>query len=99
MAREDKLVERITYLTKIALGEEPNKDFSEAMLQAAIKAAKVGYSYAVDEACEWLEENMNDVGIRFMRGDEIKDIVDLFRKAMKSGCSEIPNSSKKGGEK
>lgn len=83
MAREDKLVERITYLTKIALGEEPNKDFSEAMLQAAIKAAKVGYSFAVDEASEWLEENMNDVGIRFMRGDEIKDIVDLFRKAMK----------------
>ena len=29
MAREDKLVERITYLTKIALGEEPNKDFNE----------------------------------------------------------------------
>lgn len=83
MTREDKLVERITYLTKIALGEEPNKDFSEAMLQAAIKAAKVGYSFAVDEAAEWLEENMNDVGIRFIRGDEIKDIVDLFRKAMK----------------
>lgn len=83
MAREDKLVERITYLTKIALGEGLNKDFTEFMLQAAIKAAKVGYSYAVDEASEWLEENMNDVGIRFMRGDEIKDIVDLFRKAMK----------------
>lgn len=57
MAREDKLVERITYLTKIALGEEPNKDFSEAILQAAIKAAKVGYSFAVDEAAEWLEQN------------------------------------------
>lgn len=83
MAREDKLVERITYLTKIALGEGLNKDFSEAILQAAIKAAKVGYSFAIDEASEWLEENMNDVGIRFMRGDEIKDIVDLFRKAMK----------------
>jgi hypothetical protein len=88
MAREDKLVERITYLTKIALGEEPNKDFSEAILQAAIKAAKVGYSFAVDEAAEWLDENMNDVGIRFMRGDEIKDIVDLFRKAMKGGENE-----------
>lgn len=83
MAREDRLVERITYLTKIALGEGLDKDFTEFMLQAAIKAAKVGYSFAVDEACEWLEENMNDVGIRFMRGDEIKDIVDLFRKAMK----------------
>lgn len=83
MAREDKLVERITYLTKIALGEGLNKDFTEFMLQAAIKAAKVGYSFAVDEAAEWLHENMNDVGIRFMRGDEIKDIVDLFRKAMK----------------
>ena len=83
MAREDKLVERITYLTKIALGEGLNKDFNEAILQAAIKAAKVGYSFAVDEAAEWLDENMNDVGIRFIRGDEIKDIVDLFRKAMK----------------
>lgn len=37
----------------------------------------------LEKACEWLDENMNDVGIRFMRGDEIKDIVDLFRKAMK----------------
>lgn len=36
----------------------------------------------IDKACDWLDENMNDVGIRFMRGDEIKDIVDLFRKAM-----------------
>ena len=41
-----------------------------------------GYNEAIDKACEWLNENMNDVGIRFMRGDEIKDIVDLFRKAM-----------------
>lgn len=57
MTREDKLVERITYLTKIALGEELNKDFSEAILQAAIKAAKVGYSFAVDEAAEWLDQN------------------------------------------
>ena len=62
MAREDKLVERITYLTKIALGEEPNKDFSEAILQAAIKAAKVGYSFAVDEAAEWLDENAYKYG-------------------------------------
>ena len=44
-----------------------------------------GYKEAIDKACEWLNENMNDVGIRFMRGDEIKDIVDLFRKAMKGG--------------
>lgn len=87
MAREGKLVERITYLTKIALGED-TIEIDGAILQAAIKAAKVGYSYAVDEAAEWLNENMNDVGIRFMRGDEIKDIVDLFRKAMKGGENE-----------
>lgn len=42
-----------------------------------------GYQQCNNKACEWLDENMNDVGIRFMRGDEIKDIVDLFRKAMK----------------
>ena len=48
-------------------------------------AAKFGYNLAIEKACEWLNENMNDVGIRFMRGDEIKDIVDLFRKAMKGG--------------
>ena len=46
---------------------------------------EVGRNNAIEEACEWLDENMNDVGIRFMRGDEIKDIVDLFRKAMKGG--------------
>lgn len=56
MAREDKLVERITYLTKIALGED-TIEIDGAILQAAIKAAKVGYSFAVDEACEWLEQN------------------------------------------
>ena len=44
-----------------------------------------GYKEAIEKACEWLNENMNDVGIRYMRGDEIKDIVDLFRKAMKGG--------------
>ena len=43
---------------------------------------ELGRNNAIDKACEWLYENMNDVGIRFMRGDEIKDIVDLFRKAM-----------------
>lgn len=88
MTREDKLVERITYLTKIALGEEPNKDFSEAILQATIKAAKVGYSYAVDEACEWLEKKaclyvwnnceQGEHGIH-------KTMLEDFRKAMKGG--------------
>ena len=43
---------------------------------------ELGRNNAIDKAYEWLYENMNDVGIRFMRGDEIKDIVDLFRKAM-----------------
>lgn len=76
MAREDKLVERITYLTKIALGEGLDKDFTEFMLQAAIKAAKVGYSYAVDEAAEWLLEWETH------QGEDI-EIVEQFRKAMK----------------
>lgn len=49
----------------------------------ALKNYERGYEDAIDKACEWLDENMNDVGIRFMRGDEIKDIVDLFYKAMK----------------
>jgi len=48
----------------------------------ALKNYELGYEDAINKACEWLDENMNDVGIRFMRGDEIKDIVDLFRKAM-----------------
>lgn len=80
MIREDKLAERITYLTKIALGEEPNKDFSEAILQAAIKAAKVGYSFAVDEACEWLEEKSC---CGWIEDVEVKYFIEDFRKAMK----------------
>lgn len=79
MAREDKLVERITYLTKIALGEVSNKDFNEAILQAAIKAAKVGYSFAVDEACEWLENDFEE--LTRLHLDDI--VIDKFRKAMK----------------
>lgn len=86
MAREDRLVERITYLTKIALGEGLDKDFTEFMLQAAIKAAKVGYSFAVDEACEWLGGNF-----RVSSFDDTKivthfssmfDVLASFRKAM-----------------
>lgn len=60
MTREELLVERITYITKIALGEElnnmlgieVNKDFNEAILQASIKAAKVGMKFA-DEHPRW----------------------------------------------
>ena len=85
MTREDKLVERITYLTKIALGEGLNKDFTEFMLQAAIKAAKVGYSYAVDEAAEWLTENLHfdHVGDLWADATSNEDFVEQFRKAMK----------------
>lgn len=83
MAREDKLVERITYLTKIALGED-TIEIDGAILQAAIKAAKVGYSYAVDEACEWLEENA------YHYCDDIDTLhesalIGDFRHAMKGG--------------
>lgn len=55
------------------------------ILQTFEEGYERGYEDAINKACEWLNENMNDVGIRFMRGDEIKDIVDLFRKAMKGG--------------
>ena len=61
MTREELLVERITKITKIALGEELNnmlgievdKDFNEAILQASIKAAKVGMKFA-DEHPHWI---------------------------------------------
>lgn len=84
MTQEDKLVERITYLTKLALGEElePYKGFNEAILQAAVKAAKVGYSFAVDEAAEWLEKNVADIWNSPCNPDKI---VENFRKAMKGG--------------
>lgn len=61
MTREELLVERITYITKIALGEELNnmlgievdKDFNEAIMQASIKAAKVGMKFA-DTHPRWI---------------------------------------------
>lgn len=40
----------------------------------------------IDKACDWLALQAQYVNI------------DGFRKAMKSGSSEIPNNSKKGGE-
>lgn len=90
MAREDKLVERITYLTKIALGED-TIEIDGAILQAAIKAAKVGYSYAVDEACEWLrveldkEEERHYIHVHGFDKERREIFLEDFRKAMKGG--------------
>ena len=61
MTREELLVERITKITKSALGEdlnnmlgiEVNKDFNETILQASILAAKVGMNFA-DEHPHWI---------------------------------------------
>ena len=61
MTREELLVERITIITKIATGTELNnmrgievdKDFNEAILQALIKAAKIGMKFA-DEHPHWI---------------------------------------------
>lgn len=84
MAREDKLVERITYLTKIALGED-TIEIDGAILQVAIKAAKVGYSFAVDEAAEWLHtalylDHERSIEHRYATPEEL---LNDFRKAMK----------------
>lgn len=45
----------------------------------------------IDKACEWLLEWETH------QGEDI-EIVEQFRKAMKSGCSEKPNNCEKGGE-
>lgn len=71
MTREELLVERITCITKIALGEELNnmrgievdKDFNEAILQVLIKAAKIGMKFA-DEHPRWIrvEDELPKIG-------------------------------------
>lgn len=37
----------------------------------------------IDEACEWLDTNYEDIGIRYIRGEERADFVEQFCKAMK----------------
>lgn len=51
----------------------------------------------IDKACEWLE--LNVCNAYNFRGDDISiGFVEQFRKAMESGCSEIPNNCEKGDE-
>lgn len=97
MTRNDEIKEMAkSYARCMTSDEDMQVAFGDALIRGAkwadahpdidvrtMAAWQSGYNEAIDKACEWLEENMNDVGIRFMRGDEIKDIVDLFRKAMK----------------
>ena len=36
----------------------------------------------LDKACKWLEREYEEIGVRWMRGDDAQDIVENFRKAM-----------------
>lgn len=73
MSREDERLEQAKFYNDKGV-KDPHIHF--------LRGSEWADSSMIDKACEWLEENMIDVGIRFIRGDEIKDIVDLFRKAM-----------------
>ena len=75
------MVERITKITKSALGEdlnnmlgiEVNKDFNETILQASILAAKVGMKFA-DEHPHWIsvEDELPKGGFAIItNGDDV----------------------------
>lgn len=44
-----------------------------------------GADAAIDKASQWLQENYEDLGIRWMRGYTVDDFVEQFKKAMQDG--------------
>ena len=51
---KNKLTERFN---KITAGECDNKDLRDALLKTYIAGGEYGYNYAVEKACEWLEQH------------------------------------------
>lgn len=41
-----------------------------------------GADAAIDKASQWLQENYEDIGIRYIRGYTVDDFVEQFKKAM-----------------
>lgn len=41
-----------------------------------------GADAAIDKASQWLQENYEDLGIRYIRGYTVDDFVEQFKKAM-----------------
>lgn len=44
-----------------------------------------GADAAIDKASQWLQENYEDLGIRYIRGYTVDDFVEQFKKAMQDG--------------
>lgn len=49
---------------------------------AFMHGAKCAEKIMVDKACDILENMISEIYIRYMRGEEIKDIISDFRKEM-----------------
>lgn len=37
----------------------------------------------IDRVCKWLDTNYEDIGIRYIRGEERADFIERFKEAMK----------------
>lgn len=71
----DELKQEMTEKFNSSYGEEVKIGLREALRKVYIHGGEHGYQYAVDKACEWLEERGYTESIT-------KGIVDNFRKAM-----------------
>lgn len=43
---------------------------------------ELGYKDAIEKACEWLKDNHADIFIRYIRGYDADDEIEIFRKYM-----------------
>lgn len=54
----------------------------KAMLHVLNKGHEQGWKDAIEKACEYLKTSHEDIGIRYIRGHEVEDEIEIFKKYM-----------------
>lgn len=54
----------------------------QALRETFIESARWADRTMIERASQWLQENYEDLGIRWMRGYTVDDFVEQFKKAM-----------------
>lgn len=67
-------------IVRAALEMHPKCDDTELMFFA--QGADFADTTFLAKACQWLTENYEDIGIRWMRGDSASDFVERFKETM-----------------
>lgn len=54
----------------------------QALREAFVESARWADRTMIERACQWLQENYEDLGIRYIQGYILDDFVEQFKKAM-----------------